>query len=68
MSKKRFVRCKDCGYFETDTGRLDCYKGVCRFNPPTTLNNENGIPIFPITFADQFCGMGVHNDDIDWGE
>lgn len=65
--KKKLVKCRDCAFFEPDTGQLDGYKGVCRFNPPLVSAIDNlGDPKFPITFADQYCGLGVHNDFIDW--
>ena len=63
MSKKKFVDCKNCGYF---------VDGNCHLNPPVFIRFDPEVGAvweFPIVEKSfDFCAQGIHNDDIDWGE
>ena len=50
--------CKSCSFFETEAKTTEA--GLCRFNPPVFLTEEEKRGIWPVVKTDDWCG---HHSD-----
>ena len=47
--------CKACAFYETQNAAVD-HAGLCRFNPPVFLTEEEQRGIWPVVKDTDWCG------------
>lgn len=47
--------CKACAFYEAETANA-AHAGLCRFNPPVFLTEEEQRGVWPVVKDDDWCG------------